>query len=248
MDWLMDLLGLNKGKGTIDAANQNKGIIGQLGTDLNGIINSTDAKQTGLLNQANDLASLGEGGAGILRDALGLGGDAGKARALEAFQGTNPGYGFQMEQGLDALDRRAAARGMLGSGNTNLDTLNFSQGLADQSWNNWLNNITGAVDRNISTLGDLASQAGQVGATRMGVTGDLATANMGANNQVAAGREAGQGAIWDLLGNVAGVAGSAFGLGGGGFGKGVGKGLTGAQTYGPSATGTYGLGYGGGFR
>jgi hypothetical protein len=44
----------------------------------------------------------------------------------------------------------------------------------------------------------------------------LASGYMGANNQVAAGKEAGQGAMLDALGAVAGIAGRAFG--GGAFG------------------------------
>jgi hypothetical protein len=242
MDWLMDLLGLNNGKGTQEAAEQNRGIISGLDTNLNSIINQTDTAQQGHLGQALGSVDLGAGGEGILRDVLGLGGADGSARAMEAFQGSNPGYQFQMDQGLDALDRRAASRGMLSSGNTNLDTLNFSQGLADQSFGSWYDRLLGGVDRQSSALGDMASQAGQVGATRLGVTGDIGSLGMAANNQTAAGKEASQGAIWDLLGNVAGVAGSAFGLGGGGFGKGAGTaGLSGGSKAGAR------LGYGGGF-
>lgn len=248
MDWLLDFLGLNKGQATKQAADQNKAIIGKLGTDLNSIINSTSAQQVGHLTQANDLAGLGAGGAGMIRDALGLGGDEGKARALAAFQDTNPGFQFALDTGLEALDRRAASRGMLNSGNTNLDTINYATGLGNQSYQGWLDNLTGAVDRNIGTLGNLATQAGNVGATKLGVAGDLASANMGANNQYASGREASQGGLWDLLGNVAGVAGSFMGYGGfgGGGGGGVGQGRTGAATY-ANSRGQYGLGYGGGF-
>lgn len=240
MDWLMDLLGLNKGKATINAADQNKGVLSQLGTDLNSTITSTDAAQKGYLNQALGAVDLGDGGQGILRDVLGLGGDEGKARAMQAFQGSNPGYDFQMEQGLDALDRRAASRGMLGSGNTNLDTLQFSQGLADQSFGSWFDRLMGGIDRQSSALGDLTTQTGNVGTTRLGVTGDIASGMMGANNQVAAGKEAGQGSLWEMLDNVAGVAGGFAGMGGGGFGKGPAAGFGGMS---PKAR----LGYGGGF-
>lgn len=241
MDWLLDLLGLNKGKATINAADQNRGIIGGLNTDLNRIIDTTDASQRGTLNQALGSVDLGAGGQGILRDVLGLGGADGSARAMSAFHGANPGYQFQMDQGLDALDRRAASRGMLSSGNTNLDTLNYSQGLADQSFGDWFDRLMGGIDRQSSALGDLTTQAGQVGATRMGTTADIGALGMAANNQTAAGKEAGQGGIWDLLDNISGVAGSFFGMGGvpsGGYGKG------------PSISGTTGgqkLGYGGGF-
>src|SRR5690606_40585715 len=61
----------------------------------------------------------------LYKDALGLSGAEGSAAARERFQ-TGPGYEFAMSQGLDALERRAAARGQLNSGGTSLDTLTFA--------------------------------------------------------------------------------------------------------------------------
>jgi hypothetical protein len=94
---------------------------------------------------AAPFAGLTETGNGILgstsdayKDALGLNGSAGAARARQRFQ-TSPGYDFALNQGLDQIDRRAASRGMLGSGNTNADATNYATGLANQEWNNTLN-------------------------------------------------------------------------------------------------------------
>ena len=64
----------------------------------------------------------------------------GHARARAAFR-TSPGYDFSLNSGLDALDRRAASRGKLASGNTNLDTINFAKGLADQEWGNYVSRL-----------------------------------------------------------------------------------------------------------
>jgi hypothetical protein len=50
-------------------------------------------------------------------DALGLNGAEGNTRAQAAFL-NNPGYDAQLEAGLDAIDRGAAARGTLSSGGT----------------------------------------------------------------------------------------------------------------------------------
>jgi hypothetical protein len=242
MDWLMDFLGLNKGKATIDAANTNRADLGRTGVDLNNIIAETDASQRGHLNDSLGLVSLGEGGEGMIRDALGLGGGDGKARAMAAFQDTNPGYQFQMDQGLDAIDRRAASRGMLGSGNTNLDTINYASGVADQSFGNWFDRLTQGVDRQTGVLGDMTTQAGNTGATKLGVTGSLGSARMQLNNQEAAGREAGQGGFWDILDGIAGAAGAFTDMGsGGGYGRPQGNGMGGQHQVPPQ------LGYGGGF-
>lgn len=83
---------------------------------------------------------------GLYGDALGLNGAEGTASAQDAFT-TSPGYDFEMGQGLQALERSASARGMLGSGNLSADILDFSQGLANKNYGSWL-------DR----LGDLGSQ------------------------------------------------------------------------------------------
>lgn len=80
-------------------------------------------------------------GYGTYLDALGINGPDGSARAQDAFQ-TGPGYDFALNQGLDALDRRAAGRGMLDSGNTNLDTIKYAQGMANQEYGSWLDRLT----------------------------------------------------------------------------------------------------------
>lgn len=53
----------------------------------------------------------------------------------------SPAYTFQMEQGQQALDRSAAARGRLNSGAQSLDTLRFSQGLATQAFDGYANRL-----------------------------------------------------------------------------------------------------------
>lgn len=240
MDWLGDLLGLNKGKATISAADQNKALLSDLSSQITGMIDTGSSKQQGYLNTSNDLASLGPNAKGIMGDIYGLNGADGTARARDAFT-TGPGFQFALDTGINALERRGAARGNLQSGNTDLGTLDYANGLASQEWNNWVNGVTGGIDRNISTLGDLASQVGGDTASRISLAGDIGSGTMAANNQTAAGKEAGQGSLWDLLGNVAGVAGSVAGLN---FGKGTGA----AASMGSAAKAAAPrLGYGGGW-
>jgi hypothetical protein len=88
------------------------------------------------------LYSTASKGYGAFADAMGLNGPAGNERAVGRFQ-AGPGYEFTMDQGLDALDRRAASRGMLASGNNTQDILRFSQGLADQEYDQWLDRLSG---------------------------------------------------------------------------------------------------------
>lgn len=234
-----DLLGLNKGKGTIDAASRNRDVLKELERRMGGIIDSGDAQARGYLTDSRDLASLGPNANGILGDIYGLNGAAGNDKVRGMFQ-TNPGYEFQMDQGLTALDRRNAAAGRFSSGNADTDALKFSHGLADQSWGDWVSGITSGIDRSIRTNGDLATLTGSTTGQRLGLAGDIGSGYLNANNQQAAGQEAGQGAIWDLFGNVAGVAGSAFGLNKNGM-PGGGGGVPATPT--GAGFGGYGRGY-----
>lgn len=102
--------------------NQGK-VLGELGQGY-------DAAQ-GFLGQAGDLykGMTAAGQPGLDKyNALTLGSGADIQNALQG----NAGYQFNMDQGLQALQRSRAAGGMLNSGNTDTDTLAFAQGLAGQ--------------------------------------------------------------------------------------------------------------------
>lgn len=81
-----------------------------------------------------------QGGSNAYADASGANGAEGLARASALFRQT-PGYSAGLETGLDALDRRAASRGMLGSGNTQQDTLKFANDYASQKYGNYLTGL-----------------------------------------------------------------------------------------------------------
>ena len=220
-DWLGDALGLNKGKGTIDAANQNRELVTQYGQQAGGILDAGLGEARGFLDQINGLTSLGPGANDIYRSALGL---ADPSIAQSAFR-ASPGYQFSVDQSLDALDRRAASRGMLDSGNTNLDTIDYVTGRADQEFGNWLTNLTGGIDRNLRSLGDLATFTEGGTDRRLGLAGDVTSGLLAANNQAGAGREAGQGSLLDLVGTIVGIGGK---VAGGGLGLPMGVGGVGA--------------------
>ena len=80
--------------------------------------------------------------AGMSANALGLNGPGGNAAATAAFQ-AGPGYQFALEQGLEGVTRAANAAGMGASGNMLREAQTYGQGLANQEYNNWLENVTG---------------------------------------------------------------------------------------------------------
>ncbi len=97
-----------------------------------------------------------QGSPGMQANALGLNGASGNQAATGAFQ-EGPGYQFALDQGLQALNRNAASRGMLASGNNTQDILKYSQGLANQEYGNWLDRLG-----NFSQMG-LGAAQGQTG-------------------------------------------------------------------------------------
>jgi hypothetical protein len=123
-----------------------------------------DAAQ-GFLGQAGDLykGMTAAGQPGLDKyNALTLGSGADIQKALEGLGG----YQFNMDQGLQALQRSRAAGGMLNSGNTDTDTLAFAQGLAGQqlgaeraALQPYLGMYTGGVQGQAGVLGTQAGTA-----------------------------------------------------------------------------------------
>jgi hypothetical protein len=64
-------------------------------------------------------------------------------------------YRFQMEQGMNAINNSARARGLYGSGSRAMALQRFGQGLAAQEYNNYLNRLAG-----LSGVGQQAAGAG----------------------------------------------------------------------------------------
>jgi len=194
-----DFLGLNKGQATQQAAQKNQQLLGNLDTTGTGYL--TDA-----LGNSQSVMDLGQRGAGLYADALGVNGSTGNANATAAFQ-HSPGYQQAVDEGTQAIMRTADARGGLGGGQVGIDLGKYVTGAANQDYNNWLSDlqpynsldVTGTNMTN-GSLGDL-----------LNFKSDIASGNISANNQQAAGQEAGQGGLWNLLGNVGQVAGATIG-------------------------------------
>lgn len=103
-----------------------------------------------------------------LTDMLGLTGDY--SETVESFRNA-PGYQFMFDQGQRSLDQSAAARGSLNSGAHQKALMGYGQGMADQSWQQQMNNLSGLLPlgaqgaqgmmNNSQRFGDLTIGRGQ---------------------------------------------------------------------------------------
>ena len=84
---------------------------------------------------------------------------------------SNPAYQYSFDQGMEAINRSAAARGQLGSGNRLMELNKFGQGQASQNFFNLANlysKLAGADSQNA---------AGAVGAAASGINGQMNAMN-----------------------------------------------------------------------
>ena len=144
-------------------------------------------------------------GANLYADALGINGAGGNARATGAFQ-AGPGYGFAMDQGLQALQRSAAAGGMLASGNTLTAATQYGQGLANQEYGNWLGRLSPYVGEQRTGLENQAALGSLI------TTGRLENNNARAEG-IQSGINGRQTAIGGMLSNAGSALGQAVGYG-----------------------------------
>lgn len=174
----------------------------------------------------NNLLNSNNAGAGAYGDATGANGTGGFARAKANFQ-SDPGYGFQMDQGQQALNRAHAAAGNLNSGNADADTLKFSQGLADQSYGNYVSRLAPYLQgQQNATAGAANSATGLAGGLNQSYQGEGNAANanytgQGASNAAATMNNYNVGA--NQFGALMGLGSLATG----GLGGGLGGALTG---------------------
>lgn len=113
------------------------------------------------------------------------------------FQET-PGFQFQMNQGQQAIDGSAAARGQVFSGATLKAQQQFGQGLANQEYGNYLNRLSGMAGAGQAAAGQQATAAGN-----MGVSSGNALASIG--NAQAAGAIGMGNAVMGGINNLVGL-------------------------------------------
>ena len=78
---------------------------------------------------------------------------------------TLPGYQFRLNQGLDSINRNAAAKGYLGSGNRLMELMRYGQDYGSQEFDNEINRLATLSGANIGSpaaAGGFLAQAGQI--------------------------------------------------------------------------------------
>ena len=90
----------------------------------------------------------------------------------------DPGYGFRFDQGQKALERSAAARGGLISGNTGGALQQFGQGMASQEYQNAFNRYQAERQARLGPLQSLAG-VGQTSVNALGQAGQNYASGMG---------------------------------------------------------------------
>lgn len=111
------------------------------------------------------LSALGQkygGGTDLYLDALGVRGAEGNTRAGSAFQPSGA-YNFNLDQGLEAINRRRNAGGMLDSGNADRDAQEFGAGLASKEYGSWLDRLGGLVNPELSATSGAATGVAGIG-------------------------------------------------------------------------------------
>ncbi|MUV13594.1 hypothetical protein [Noviluteimonas gilva] len=111
----------------------------------------------------------------------------------------SPDYKFRFDQGMQGLDRSAAARGGLYSGGHTADTIQYGQGMAAQGMNDYWAKLAGQAGQGYQAVANVG-QMGQQGANAVG----NAIMQNGANR---ASSYAQQGQNWQ---QTAGALGNAF--------------------------------------
>lgn len=118
----------------------------------------------------------------------------------EGYQGFReaPGYQYQLQEGIGAIEGSAASRGTLNSGATLRSLQRHGQGLADQGYQNYLNRLTQGAQ------GGQAAAANQATAgANLAAGGSSALAQQG--NAAAAGAIGVGNALQAGLGNAVGL-------------------------------------------
>lgn len=176
---ILSLLG--GGSGT-SSGGSNGLINGLLRTGITGLLNNNNtAGYNAQINAGNQIQGdyspflqTGTAANTTLGNLNGLNGTAAQTGAQQNWQNT-PGYQFALNQGINAVDADAAAKGQAVGGNNQQAIQQYGTGLADQTYNNYLTNLQNQVNTGVSAAGGVATGQAGVGNATAGKTGAQAT-------------------------------------------------------------------------
>ena len=145
---------------------------------------------------------------------LGLSTEAKRGEFVSGFR-TTPGYEFQVQEGEKGVVNNLAALGMKNSGAAMKALTRFRQGLADQTYDKYLDRLSGA-----SVGGQ--SQVANDNALGQSAVGQMSNTINDSAAARASGYVGGANAWSNALGNFTNQAGFALGMGSNNFGRGFG--------------------------
>jgi hypothetical protein len=196
---------------------------------------------SGLYDQArmpfSDLFAKGSKGYDVFQDASGVNGVEGVSRVGDVWR-SMPGYNAGRDMGINDLERRAAARGNLGGGNTSADTIKFASDYDSTKYKDFLAGLapnigvatTGAAGQG-QLYGQQAGLAGNVGAQKAGYGYKTETGIGDADAEATMANEKSSSNFWGALLGGASALTKAYGGGTGGLFGGFGGGATQANPY-----------------
>ena len=115
----------------------------------------------------------GTGSLSMLANSLGLNGQDGKTAALKAYQDFNPGFQSALDMGIQARDRSAASRGMLGSGNQQMAITKYANDLSNQNYGDWQSKIGGLTQLGMGAAQGMTGQQNNLANLDMGLGNSL---------------------------------------------------------------------------
>jgi hypothetical protein len=186
-----DSLSANYGQARTDITDN----YGRARTDLGGQYGQTQGYLGGLTDAYRPLVNQTAGSVGQYMNAIGANGAAGSQAAQQAFTAA-PGYQYALDQATGSVQRSAAARGGLAGGNATSDILNTATGLANQGYQQYINNLQNGTGLYTTGLAGLsqglsaqanASQNYGTALANLGTTegNQLANVSTGLGNQLA---------------------------------------------------------------
>lgn len=192
----------------------------QAAQDTINSLHDANREGQGFLNQGLDLATgsytagvkpflqnlqVAQGGQNAYADATGANGSDGNARAIANFQ-SNPGYQYALDQATQNVMRNRAASGQLGAGGTDVDLAKVTTGLANQNWNQYVQNLLPFLNQSTANAGGVLAGESGLGnlqnANRTNVANMAYGTNVGIGNANASKDLAGLNQSANILGGI----------------------------------------------